>query len=463
MTYARLDSEEITRILNEIILKECEQLQGGNPCNYGDIIILNPESSQYTYGLDEKDILNIIKKLGYNSPSSVLNNLVNAKFLLKFEDKNGNVKYRSIYMDLFIRSANLRTARWTSNYILKPRLALVKSAIPFSTDRRYAINPNAKSGIKEIDDLMDLLKKELGNQGAEKYIEIVNEYLKVKGYKGFDLVQIKMISQAIENYLNGKSIGIEAPTGFGKTEVFLFLILFILIKNNFDPNKKILLLYPRKSLMIDNTNRVILLSKIIEKKLGKKVPILIRDGDSKEVVQDGELIRNGNLKCPNKHSLKYTNGRITCSDSNCVYSKEEFYILDSKKYKSDVKRRNELDPLIIISNIYTIANRLLTFEQREDITVEDFKKIAVVVMDEAHVYTDVLGGVTSAVLEGMKKVNPNLGFIGVSATIPNREEFLSELFNIAPAKLAIVSSKDTSKSVSQPLNGFKLYILAFLR
>jgi len=460
-TSAHLDSEEITKILNEIILKECEQLQGGNPCNYGDIIVLNPNPSQNTYELNEKDILNIIKKLGYNSPSSVLNDLVNAKFLLKFEDKNGNVKYRSIYMDLFIRSANLRTARWTSNYILKPRLALVRSTIPFSTDRKYTINPSAKSGIKEIDDLIDLLKKELGNQGANNYIEIVNEYLKVKGYKGFDLVQIKMISQAIENYLNGKSIGIEAPTGFGKTEVFLFLILFILIKNNFDPNKKILLLYPRKSLMIDNTNRVILLGKIIEKKLGIKVPILIRDGDSKEVLHDGDLIRNGNLKCPNKHSLKYTKGRIACSDSNCVYSKEEFYILDSKNYKSIVKQRNELDPLIIISNIYTIANRLLTFEQRDDITVEDFKKIAVVVMDEAHVYTDVLGGVTSAVLEGMKKVNPNLGFIGVSATIPNREEFLSELFNTTPAKLAIVSSKDISKSVSQPLNGFKLYVLGF--
>jgi len=460
-TSAHLDSEEITKILNEIVLKECEQLQGGNPCNYGDIIVLNPNPSQNTYGLNEKDILNIIKKLGYNSPSSVLNDLVNAKFLLKFEDKNGNVKYRSIYMDLFIRSANLRTARWTSNYILKPRLALVRSTIPFSTDRKYTINPSAKSGIKEIDDLIDLLKKELGNQGANNYIEIVNEYLKVKGYKGFDLVQIKMISQAIENYLNGKSIGIEAPTGFGKTEVFLFLILFILIKNNFDPNKKILLLYPRKSLMIDNTNRVILLGKIIEKKLGIKVPILIRDGDSKEVLHDGDLIRNGNLKCPNKHSLKYTKGRIACSDSNCVYSKEEFYILDSKNYKSIVKQRNELDPLIIISNIYTIANRLLTFEQRDDITVEDFKKIAVVVMDEAHVYTDVLGGVTSAVLEGMKKVNPNLGFIGVSATIPNREEFLSELFNTTPAKLAIVSSKDISKSVSQPLNGFKLYVLGF--
>jgi DEAD/DEAH box helicase domain-containing protein len=461
ITSARLNSEEITKILNEIILKECEQLQGGNPCNYGDIIILNPNPLQYTYGLNENDILNIIKKLGYNCPSSVLNDLVNAKFLLKFEDKNGNAKYRSIYMDLFIRSANLRTAIWTSNYILKPRLTLVKSTIPFSTDRRYTINPSAKSGIKEIDDLTDLLKKELGDQGAKNYIEIVNEYLKVKGYKGFDLVQIKMISQAIENYLNGKSIGIEAPTGFGKTEVFLFLILFILIKNDFDPNKKILLLYPRKSLMIDNTNRVILLSKIIEKKLGKKVPILIRDGDSKEVVHDGDLIRNGNLKCPNKHSLRYINGRIACSDSNCVYSKEEFYILDSKNYKSIVKQRNELDPLIIISNIYTIANRLLTFEQRNDITVEDFKKMAVVVMDEAHVYTDVLGGVTSAVLEGIKKVNPNLGFIGVSATIPNREEFLSELFNITPTKLAIVSSIDISKSVSQPLNGFKLYILGF--
>ena len=461
ITSAPLNSEEITKILNEIILNECEQLQGGNPCNYGDIIILNPNPSQYTYGLDEKDVLNIIKKLGYNNPSSVLKELVNIKFLLKFEDENRNVKYRSVYMDLLIRSANLRTARWTSNYILKPRLALVKSTVPFSTDRRHTINPNAKSRIKEIDDLMDLLKKELGDERAKIYIEIVNEYLKVKGYNGFDLVQIKMMSQAIENYSNGKSIGIEAPTGFGKTEVFLFLILFILMKNNFDPNKKILLLYPRKSLTIDNTNRVILLSKIIEKKLGKKVPILIRDGDSKEALRDGELIRNGNLKCPNKHSLKYINGRITCSDSNCVYFNEDFYILDSKNYKSIVKQRNELDPLIIISNIYTIANRLLTFEKKNDITVDDFKKIAVVVMDEAHVYTDVLGGVTSAVLEGIKKVNPDIRFVGVSATIPNRDEFLSELFNINPTKLAIVSSIDINKSVSQPLNGFKLYILGF--
>ena len=467
---APLNSEEITKILSEIILNECEQLQGGNPCNYGDIIILNPNFSQYTYGLDEKDVLNIIKKLGYNNPSDVLKELVGIKFLLKLEDENRNVKYRSVYMDLLIRSANLRNARWTSNYILKPRLALVKSTVPFSTDRRHTINPNAKSRIKEIDDLMDLLKKELGDEGAKIYIEIVNEYLKVKGYNGFDLVQIKMMSQAIENYSNGKSIGIEAPTGFGKTEVFLFLILFILMKNNFDPNKKILdpnkkilLLYPRKSLTIDNTNRVILLSKIIEKKLGKKVPILIRDGDSKEVLHNGELIRNGNLKCPNKHSLKYINGRITCSDSNCVYFNEDFYILDSKNYKSIVNQRNELDPLIIISNIYTIANRLLTFEKKNDIIVDDFKKIAVVVMDEAHVYTDVLGGVTSAVLEGIKKVNPDIRFVGVSATVPNRDEFLSELFNINPtkSKLAIVSSIDINKSVSQPLNGFKLYILGF--
>ena len=456
-----LNMEDATRVLDAIIREECKELNGNKDCKYGEIIELSPDPDEkiYKYYIDEKRIKDIITKLGYDE--SLFHKLLERGLLLRF-DNNGEPVYRSVYMDLFIRSVNLRTAEWTPNYVLKPRLVLAKSTVPFSSDRAYRVSLDSNE--KEVKELINLLKKELGDENASKFIEIMNAYLSVKGYKGFDLVQLEMIREAIEAYIQGKHIGIEAPTGFGKTEIFLFLILFVLMKNNFDPNRRILVLYPRKSLAIDNANRLILLAKLIEEKTGRKVPILIRIGDSSENPQpkNETKVREGSLRCPNGHELIYSESIAHCSDKGCKYFGSEFYIYDTKKYKILLKNRNFPEPLIIVSNINTVANRLLDFESNSpDMNVEDFKKIHMIVMDEAHVYTNIFGGSTSAVLEGIRTINPETKIVGISATIPNREEFLTNLFNVNFNNLSIVSSVDILKNnkVSKPIAGFKLYLL----
>lgn len=473
-----LNMEDATKVLEAVIREECKILNDGKDCKDGEIINLMPIPNWDRYQncyVSDQQIKKIITDLGYDQ--SFLDELVKRGLLLRFVDSQGNPVYRSVYMDLFIRSVNLRNAEWSFNYILKPRLVLIKSSVPFSSDRIYRISMN--SNVKEIRNLIDLLRREIGEEKAKKFVEIMNAYLDIKGYNGFDLVQVEMIREAIEAYVKGKHIGIEAPTGFGKTEIFLFLILFVLMKNDFNPNKRILILYPRKSLAIDNTNRLIVLAKLIEEKLGKVVPILIRIGDSmnckwEENPSNDDKPRGGNLRCPKGHELVFRNKErachepgLTCSNTSCEYSRQMFYIYDTNAYKRLID--HEPEPLIIISNMNTIANRLLDFKNRDDLDVEDFKRIDIIIMDEAHVYTSIFGGVTSAVLEGIKKINPHIRFVGVSATIPNREEFLAELFSLPvgkdgmPQDLAIVSSLDivNNNKVSSPLKGFKLYLLGF--
>jgi DEAD/DEAH box helicase domain-containing protein len=435
-------------------MEECAEITN-NKCDYFKIIDLSSTNINTSYGLSKQKVFQIISNvLPTHNPNYVFQDLINKGFLLEFKDSYGNLLYRSVYMDMFIRSSELKTARFTSNYVVKPRLVLVKTTIPTMSDRSYRISQG--SNVPEIDQLVQLLTKELGPNKAKHFIDIVDEYLKLKGYTGLDLVQIDMIKTAIELYLNNKHVVIEAPTGFGKTEIFIFLLLFILLKFDFDPNHRVLILYPRKALALDNMNRLITLSVAIENILNKKVPILIRDGDSQPKLTNG-LLRGGNLTCPKKHPLKYDGKKVTCSDSSCPYATRDFAIIDSTQYKT-----SGLSPLIIVSNINTVANRLLTFNKNsQDMNVEDFKTINAIILDEMHVYTGNFGGIVSSILDGIRTLNPNVRFIGVSATIPNRIGFSKSLFNTSKNNVGIVSSINSLKKVSNKIIGEKLYILGF--
>ncbi|BCU71526.1 DEAD/DEAH box helicase [Stygiolobus caldivivus] len=442
--------EAYTSILGDIILQECSKITK-EKCKYNDTPIkLKPDPSEYKYGLKREEIIDIISKYFPGKEEEILQKMLKNSYILEFSDENDNKQYRSIYMDLFIRSVNLKTKNFTPNYIINPRLSLVKVTIPSNEDRKYRLDMN--SNVKEIRELVDLLVQELGDKDAEQYVKIVNEYLELRKYNGLDLIQISMIRDAIRDFINGNHILIEAPTGFGKTEIFLFLILFVLIKYKFNSNNKILILYPRKALALDNMNRIIMLSALIEKIKGVKVPVLLRDGDS-DKLEEGSKVRGGSLTCPNKHPLIFKNNRVTCSDEKCEY-REMVHILDTKKYKN-----YNAEPLIIISNIYTIANRLLTFRKTEDINIEDFKKISLIILDEVHVYTDIFGGITSSVLGGIKEINNNVKFIGVSATIPNRDSFAKQLFN--DNRISFINSLEIANKISEKLRGQKFYLVGF--
>ncbi|MGC9106422.1 MAG: DEAD/DEAH box helicase [Thermoprotei archaeon] len=466
-----LTSNVYTKVLEQIIFEECKRIlsnqhgqnQHQQACKPSEPIELTPDRVNYAYGLTRQEIEDLIKGLKLPNPSQIFEDLIKKGLLVEYDFGPNGKYFRSVYMDLFLHSAFLRTAPFSHNYIVKPRLVLVEAVVPSEEDRVFHLDPN--SNVKEIRELVNTLNKHLGEERARKFVKIVEEYLTRKKYSGLDLVQISMIRQAIESLENGKHVVIEAPTGFGKTEIFLFTILYYLLKHDFNPEKKVLLLYPRKALAVDNANRIVMLASILRELLGIEVPILLRDGESPEEASPraGEPIRDGTIKCPNGHALRVNaGGGAACEDSSCRYSKTSLPVYDTRSYK-----RLDKPPLIIVSNIYTIANRLLDFGDSPDINVNDFEKIGLIIMDEMHIYTGVTGGAVSYVLEGIKTVNPDVKFVGVSATIPNREEFSAKLFGVQPSRvqseIEFVSSKDiiSSGKLSRAIIGRKLYVLGF--
>lgn len=428
-----LNMNELTLILEDIILSECERLLGSQ-CRLSEVIDLPSRESEYDKTLSKNDIISIISKHNVDNAQEYFNQIKDT-FLIEFP----NEQYRTVYTDLMYKTVNLRTKKDYPSYVIKPRLILAETIIPDPEDRRLNISET------ETPSLYSVLLKNLGDN-TKDFINVVKKYLEIKRYSGIDIVQAEMLKQLIET--SDDSL-VEAPTGFGKTEVFLFYLLYQLIKNNFDPTRKILLVYPRKALAIDQTNRLITLATAIKKVLNKDVSIVIRDGESqKDRGESSKPIRDGNIKCPNNHGI---NPDSTCEDPTCDYH-NSFKIFDTK----NVRGKN---PLVVVSNIQTVANRLLTCNEPQDIDFNYLENFSTLILDEVHVYHGVFGGIVSVVLKRLKEVNPSLRIIGVSATIPGGKKFGEELFN---GKVREISAQRIVKkqiNKKQRIRGKKLYIV----
>jgi len=252
-----------------------------------------------------------------------------------------------------------------------------------------------------------------------------------------------------------KNVVLSVPTATGKTEAFMVPILDYCVKKRkekelFEQSKhlydlKALIIYPIKSLEVDQLNRFIEYLYQINKELEEKghypVRIGIWDGDTPTGVANigsaygedfdsyGQYVQREDsargLKCP-KHddvSLQYFDDTtVLCQKGHTL------------KWVSMTREgiRNGVD--ILITNPEALSHLLISPKNVKIIVSEDLKYI---VIDEAHTWKGVSGSIFSIFLQRLralfKKSAPN--FILSSATIQDPVGFGNRLLHTSNVKL----------------------------
>ena len=294
----------------------------------------------------------------------------------------------------------------------------------------------------------------------------------------------KILHNLMESIISDKVMFsiIEAPTGAGKTEIFvLALIIMALIRKlslayrgiNIEQNNTPIgiIVYPRRALASNQVDRLLRyvyeLNKIIRRKYFKYKPIVtismnytevrplkeyneavlrglglqtLKYGVQVEVIEKNneKYIELKHFKCPNGYfpRLKVKNGMIDPSKIFCGKDEIDFI----RVVKEDV-RENPGD--IHLTLFETLRNNLLNTKWFKLFGIKGLDGPRIIVLDEIHTYVGIVGARYAYLLRRiLSRIKRQMGvdkrgfvIIGVSATIPNPEEFLSDLFFINKEKV----------------------------
>lgn len=345
--------------------------------------------------------------------------LIREGLLIKFSEDS----FRTAHGDLLFRLVNIRNLEDQHPIPFEFKLLLKEELVPdFDAHRFESVLPQ----IIEDQRIRDIIFSSFRNR------------TQIKGLSSYQLPIIRQISK--REYRN---IAIVAPTASGKTLSF-FLPCFIAALNRAFTQKdgiSSVLIYPRRALerdqmrfllsIIDNANQMLL------KRNLKQITVGLDDSDTpkRNEVKKGSSFRN--LKCPSCQSELM----FSPTDADSVIcrgcSRSFDYIFPTKESVWEKK------PTILITNIWAIYRRLLTPR-----TVDMFKGLDYVVVDEAHVYTHYLGGHVSYIIRLLRSVANNgssATFIFASATIPNPEQFLSSLAAVKEEDLFYIDFEESLK------------------
>lgn len=281
-----------------------------------------------------------------------------------------------------------------------------------------------------------------------------NNKLKEK-YKGLSSHQLPIVKELLSEKSRYRTAVIAAPTASGKTLAFFLPVIVKAVKRKIEGKDGVssILIYPRKALARDQLQSLLMIVDSINERMKHHVTIGIDDGDTKwlKSIQSGESYRE--MKCIEclKTLIIEKRGdmtRVKCS--NC--SKEYPYILASK---DEIWKKK---PTILITNIHTIYRRLLTPD-----TVRMFAGVDYIVFDEAHVYTDYLGGHVFYILKLLRHVaNSNRSngsyFIFSSATIPNPKDFIAKLADCKTDEIFYVDYRQTLEKAQNIEQRLMLYL-----
>jgi hypothetical protein len=256
---------------------------------------------------------------------------------------------------------------------------------------------------------------------------------------------IKAISEFqrdyIIEYIKNKCLGskkdiiIDAPTGSGKTLIFMFMALCESLLGN-----RALIIYPRKQLAEDQANNFIRYVYYVRSELENymkstqlvipnfKMPTLIViDGDhtndpsqiNERTFLSDERIAKKALKCPIDHSnlLFDPHLGIVCEKGHRL---DFLYV-----FKRDLNNM----PSIVITNRYVVLTRLLHRKVNLNVLLD---RVNIIILDEAHVYTNLEGGDTALFIRLLNDYvnafnNYEPAWVISSATIPSPLNFAEDL------------------------------------
>lgn len=399
--------------------------------------IVDPNTKALRPYLDPKDSMLSLEEIKrITKEDKHLQRLRDLGFLVKLDEDH----YRSLHMDVAIRSATLKTYYLGLDYIISPRLNIYEIPIPSERDRtlkaRISKNLYESELYRRIEGFFN------DPEISEIYREIIDRYFAFFAPTGgLDVFQVlALITMLKENErYKKKSYIVSAPTGAGKTEVFLLYSLAKVLRDKAQgTSSNVLLVYPRKALAIDQAGRVMkllyLTNEILEEydKKDLRITFGIRDGETPRRYKLVETMRSEipyfrGLNCPlcreNSGLLyKLKKRRITVE---CEKGEHKFNFVRPTR-----ESLGESPPDFLLSNMWAVEWRLVeTKEKQNDINVDYFENLSLLVVDEAHEYNGLSGGLVSALLRNIVETSskPDFEIILSSATLPNPESFGKKL------------------------------------
>ncbi|MEM4488833.1 MAG: DEAD/DEAH box helicase [Desulfurococcaceae archaeon] len=426
--------------------------------------------SEPRYTVHKEDIIRFLARDFGRDAQQIFNELLERGFLIplsgSFETDDDELGYRSLHMDVLCRSSEIRTAYDTTSYLISTKLAFNFVKTPTQNDRRIPFNPQASL---ETDDPLypaysDLVKTIY--QFFKGRADLALLFMRIAGQfvPYLDAYQALALSELLRS--RKSAYVLVAPTGSGKTEIFLTYVLAWLMKQRYIHRRasRVLLIYPRKALTVDQANRIIKLL-YISSNHNVTFNFAIRDGDTprqidlqREIARQAALVFRGTTCpiCTDKLILKLQNGKFTVVCNSC---KTSFDFI-----KATREQAAEAD--IIAVNPWSLEIRLMDSNQ-SDVNVRTMSEVELIVIDEAHEYKGLGGGLFNALLDivryvrrASQKGEADLRIILSSATIPQPDDFASKLTDVPKDQLQVISYNDVDKIHGEnAISGRRLVLL----
>ena len=326
--------------------------------------------------------------------------------------------WRTMHFDLIYRIVHIRNLERQIAIPLEYRIEIQSEPVP--DFGRYKFS--------EV--LPELISNELVR-------EVILSALTKSKYKGLSSHQLPIVKELLSKKSKCVTAAIVAPTASGKTLAFFLPVIVKAVERSIEgrPGISSILVYPRKALERDQLQSFLVLIDHVNREIKHQITIGIDDGDTKRLdeIKDQDIYREMRcIECSGSLVIEKKGGETKVKCSKC--SKKYDYILASK---DEIWNKR---PTILITNIHTIYRRLLS-----PTTVRMFFGIDFIVFDEAHVYTDYLGGHVFYILKLLRHAARTGGstpyFVFSSATISNPREFIASLAGVKADEIFYVDYK----------------------
>lgn len=292
--------------------------------------------------------------------------------------------------------------------------------------------------------------------------------------------------QGIQSILDDQHTLVVAGTGRGKTESWLFPLFHYIIARKRDKihddtpkqGTKALLIYPTKALAQDQLKRLLNYLFRLNQKLEPTAQISVGIFDGDTPGRNDPDVRNYLF-----HAFQYFRCPIYDAGLSKCQSCGQHLIVPPPEYSSaaytlalprpecrpfaplsfvsltrDDIRRNMPD--IVLTNPDMLNLRLLNVngEDERRFLIEHPKFI---VLDEVHIYTELLGSFTSFIIKRLRQERTTLRrhkgqgtapdrlrFIAASATVANEQDLFSRLCNLSPTQMRVVRESTVTLNIA---------------
>ena len=405
---------------------------------YQDLILAeysNLEGNAFTFEdknsrLNDAQVQNVCSRHGVNEKDLKKNGL-----LIEYPEGT----FRTMHMDLVYRAINARAASWSAKIPLEFKLVKPKEeAMPSFGEHRLG----------ELEPFLNVSKKT-----GDTLIAALHS----SGYVGLAHHQLHYLSKILTK--EDKCYLLVSPTASGKSLIFYIAALTSILSKPEASGTSAIILYPRKALASDQLLKflkvIYALNQLLSKERMPTITVGIDDGDtprssSSEEVKRSEVFRgikcirdgcNGNLR----YRIVKSFCRVVCDKCNSIY--EEIIATKGDIWSSQ--------PSIVFSNLSALNRRLMT-KSAQSILGREVKWI---VLDEAHVYREEVGGHARWLLRRILArfnvlIKGEVRFIISSATIYNPVGFARKLLGLSDGiyyedyQKILAASKDKKRKLA---------------